>query len=227
MSNDEHMKTCFTILKMVKRLESLLVMILALVVGFMFFSCNEVMSTWLLVTGFTAPAIFILGLIIFCLALPGFIQASEGGSDESLLISFLPSLICSFIVVLSVIIFNIAWTIYGAVLFFPATTGPYPTCSDGKDGKVLVITGVIIVALKMFFIFFPTIPALTRSRFERTRPDAWAKTNTITWRTRKLNNIEMRDVGNHDTVDDVPQEAVQENKLVAGLHALSLYLMFQ
>ena len=100
MSNDEQMKTCFTILKMVKRLESLLVMILALVVGFMFFSCNEVMSTWLLVTGFTAPAIFILGLIIFCLALPGFIQASEGGSDESLLISFLPSLICSFIVVL-------------------------------------------------------------------------------------------------------------------------------
>ena len=191
----------------------------------MFFSCNEVMSTWLLVTGFTAPAIFILGLIIFCLALPGFMQAAEGGSEEVLICSFLPSLICSFIVVFSVIIFNIAWTIYGAVLFYPAATGPYPTCSDGKDGKVLVITGVIIVALKMFFIFFPTIPALTRSRFERTRPDT--KTNTTTWRTIRLNNIEMGGVGNHDTVDDVPQEAVQENKLVAGLHALSLYLMFQ
>ena len=37
----------------------------------------------------------------------------------------------------------------------------------------------------------------------------------------------MGGVGNHDLIDDVPQEAVQENKLVAGLHALSLYLMFQ
>ena len=152
MFNEEDKNTCYTILKIISRLKSLVVMILALVVGFMFFSCNEVMSTWLLVTGFTAPIIFILFLIIICLALPGVISVMDGGSGEVRVISFIPSIICTFIVGFSVIIFSIAWTIYGAVLFFPAASGPYPVCSDGKDGKVLVITGLTIVVLKMVFI---------------------------------------------------------------------------
>ena len=95
---------------------------------------------WLALCSSPVPRWYLPDLIILCLALPGFMQAAEGGSEEVLICSFLPSLICSFIVVFSVIIFNIAWTIYGAVLFFPAATGPYPTCSDGKDAKVLAIT---------------------------------------------------------------------------------------
>ena len=127
MFNEEDKNTCYTILKIISRLKSLVVMILALVVGFMFFSCNEVMSTWLLVTGFTAPIIFILFLIIICLALPGVISVMDGGSGEVRVISFIPSIICTFIVGFSVIIFSIAWTIYGAVLFFPAASAQVPT----------------------------------------------------------------------------------------------------
>ena len=227
MSNDKHMKTCFSIFKNISILKSLLVTILSLVVGFMFISCNEMMSTWLLVTGFTAPVLFIFFLIIISLALPSFVQALEEGDGELIIFSFsfLPSFICTLIVVFSVIIFNIAWTVYGAVLFFPAATGPYPTCNDGEDGKVLVITGIIIVVLKIVFIFLPTIPTLTtRERFKQKKLDI--DTTSITWRTRRFNNIEMGGAANNDMVNDVPLEAA-DNKLVAGLHALGLYLMLQ
>ena len=229
MSDDKHMKTCFSILKIISISKSLLVTILSLVIGFMFISCNanEVMSTWLLVTGFTAPVLFIFFLIIISLALPSFIQALEEGDGALIIFSFtfLPTFICTLIVVFSVIIFNIAWTIYGVVLFFPAATGPYPTCNDGENGKVLVITGIIIVALKMVFIFLPTIPTLTtRERFKQKRLDI--DTTSITWRTRRFNNIEMGGAANNDMVNDDPLE-VADNKLVTGLHALGLYLMFQ
>ena len=215
MSNDKHMKTCFAILKKISILKSLVVTILSLVVGFMFISCNEMMSTWLLVTGFTAPVLFIFFLIIISLALPSFVQALEEGDGELIIFSFsfLPSFICTLIVVFSVIIFNIAWTVYGAVLFFPAATGPYPTCNNGEDGKVLVITGIIIVVLKIVFIFLPTIPTLTtRERFKQKRLDI--DTTSITWRTRRFNNIEMGGAANNDMVNDVPLEAA-DNKIVA------------
>ena len=221
------MTTCFTILKMISRLNSLLTMILALVVGFMYFSCNKEMSTWLLVTGFTIPITFILLLTIICLTLPSIGRAIEDESGEILIISLLPTIIiCTLTVGFSIIILSIAWIIYGAILFFPVASGPYPICSDGKDGKILVITGLIIVLLKMVFVFFPPLPAtyyFNKIWMEQT------ETTITTWRTTRLNTntIEMEGTANYDLEDDVRHEAVRGNKLVTGLHALSLWLMFQ
>merc|ERR1712240_56591 len=108
------------------------------------------MSTWLLVSGFMTPTIFILGMIIICCAMPSIFLTMRNRSDEAVIISLLPKIIIIFIIGLSIIIFSIAWTIYGAVLFFPVVlSGPYPVCNDEKDGKVLVITGTIIVALNI------------------------------------------------------------------------------
>ena len=133
-------------------------MILALVGGFMFVDCNKDMSTWLLVYGgFMAPMICILIMIIFNCALPSIFLAMKERSDKDIIISLLPCIIFTIAVGLGIIFFNIASTIYGAVLFFPVTSGPYPVCSDNKDGKPLVVTGTIIVAFKIIFFFYQTL----------------------------------------------------------------------
>ena len=144
---------CFLLLEIINRFLTLVMMILALVVGFMFVDCNKDMSTWLLVYGFMAPIMFILIIVIFCCALPSIFLAMKERSDEDVIISLLPCIICTIIVGLGIIIFNIAWTIYGAVLFFPVASGPYTICNDDKDGKVLVISGTIIVAFEIIFCF--------------------------------------------------------------------------
>jgi hypothetical protein len=127
----------FSILHVVSRLVSFATMVLALVVGFIYSSCNKEMSTWLLVYGFMTPIIAILLLIIICLALPGMVLAAEDRSDEVVLMSLCPFICCAVITVISIIIFVFAWIIYGAVMFFPAASGPYPICLNGNDGKVL------------------------------------------------------------------------------------------
>merc|ERR1712013_462310 len=92
----------------------------------------------------------ILNMIISRCALPSIFLAMEEESERKI-ISLLPCIIFSGIVGFGSLIFNIAWTIYGAVLFFPVSSGPYTTGNDAKDGKVLVITGTIIVAFKIIF----------------------------------------------------------------------------
>ena len=53
------------------------------------------------------------------------------------------------------------------------------------------------------------------------------ETTITSWRTTRLNTIEMGGTANYDFVNsDVRHEAVHGNKLVTGLHALSLWLMF-
>merc|ERR1719347_2454081 len=101
----------------------------------MYVDCDDKMSTWLLVSGF-ASTIFILVMIIICCAIPNIFLTMRNRSDEAVIISLLPKIILIFIIGFSIIIFSIAWTIYGAVLFFPLAPGPYPVCNDEKDGKV-------------------------------------------------------------------------------------------
>ena len=142
-----------SVLAVINRFLTLVMIVFALVVGFIFGNCNEdmsSMSTWLLVYGFMEPLLCILNMIISRCALPSIFLAMEEESERKI-ISLLPCIIFSGIVGFGSLIFNIAWTIYGAVLFFPVSSGPYTTCNDAKDGKVLVITGTIIVAFKIIF----------------------------------------------------------------------------
>merc|ERR1712142_143810 len=145
---------CFSFLQVINRFLSPAMKIMALVIGFLYIDCNEEMSTWLLVSGFMAQIIFILVMILICCcALLSIFLAMRSRSDEASIISLsLPSIIFDFIIRLTIIIFSIfsiTWTIYGAVLFFPVASGPYPICNDEKNGKVLVVTGTIIVAFKI------------------------------------------------------------------------------
>ena len=157
-------KVAFSILHCVSNLISLVSMVLALVVGFMFSSCDKEMSTWLLVYGFMTPVICLILLVIVCLALPAIVLASkEEEMDDVVIISLLPSIICSIIVVVGLFIFILAWTIYGAVLFFPAASGPYPSCPHGQDGQVLVITGTVLVVLRFVFCCCPGFSVKRRS----------------------------------------------------------------
>ena len=148
------MDKCFSILRFLGNLQSLTAMIVALVVGFMYFSCNQKMSTWLLVTGFICPTIFILGTIINCFPVKDILRAEKLG--EVVNNALLPAVfICTYI---GVSIFFIAWTIYGAVLFFTLTTGPYPACRDGEDNiKALLITSIIIIISRLSFCFAPPL----------------------------------------------------------------------
>ena len=130
-----------SVLAVINRFLTLVMIVFALVVGFIFGNCNEdmsSMSTWLLVYGFMEPLLCILNMIISRCALPSIFLAMEEESERKI-ISLLPCIIFSGIVGFGSLIFNIAWTIYGAVLFFPVSSGPYTTCNDAKDGKVLVI----------------------------------------------------------------------------------------
>ena len=153
MNNNQHSPNpVFYVLNCLSRLVSLASMVAAIVVGLMYSSCNKEMSTWLIVYGFMTPIILILMLIIFCFALPGMFIASEKGPYAAAgLILLIPSVLG----IIGIIIFVVSWIIYGAVLFFPAASGPFPACPNGKEGQVLVLTGTIIVAFRLAFIFFP------------------------------------------------------------------------
>merc|ERR1712142_524614 len=212
---EEHTSVVF--LQVINKLMSLAMMILALVVGFMYFSCNKALSTWLLVYGFMTPIILIISMIILCCALPGIFLAMEQGSNEVVIYSILSSIICTIIVGLSIIIFCIGWTIYGAVLFFPVTSDHSHVCTDGKDAKVLVITGTIIVALNIIFCFCPALPNLSSTR-------------TSTWRSRRRDSIDLGNIEvaeKRDTGIDNDVQRLHDNALVAGLEARRRSLMFR
>jgi len=126
-------------------------MVAAIVVGLMFQNCDKEMSTWLLVRGFMTPIVGCLILVLVCLAIPALVVATGDGPDLAIFCLLVPTVLG----VLGIIIFAFAWTIYGAVIFFPAAPGPYPECEDGKDRMVLVITGTIIVAISFVFCCSP------------------------------------------------------------------------
>ena len=186
-------KKAFSILHVVSRLVSFATMVLALVMGFMYRSCNKDMSTWLLVYGFMTPIIASLLMIIICLALPGMVLAADDRSDEVVCISLCPFICCTVITVISIIIFGFAWIIYGAVLFFPAASGPYPTCLNGNDGKVLVITGTIIVALRIVFCFFPGF-SIKRSQFSSDGTSSTSGTWNINRKAPRIEVMELEEV---------------------------------
>ena len=196
----------------------------------MFVDCNKDMSTWLLVYGgFMAPMICILIMIIFNCALPSIFLAMKERSDKDIIISLLPCIIFTIAVGLGIIIFNIASTIYGAVLFFPVTSGPYPVCSDNKDGKPLVVTGTIIVAFKIIFCFFQILIMPTNVNTERSSSGSVHITN---WSNR-MESLELQTMNigidveqDPGRVDDVPGDPVHEHKLVTFLKALGRNLMF-
>ena len=166
MLEQNDMDKCFSILRFLGILQSLTTMIVALVVGFMYFSCNQKISTWLLVTGFICPTIFILGTIINCFPVKDILKAEKVG--EVVNNALLPAVFI--FTYIGVSIFFIAWTIYGAVLFFPLTTGPYPACRDGEDDvKVLVITSIIIIILKTIFLFCPSFITIIVIKVWRSR----------------------------------------------------------
>ena len=117
-------------------------MVVAIVIGFLYSSCDKEMSTWLLVYGFMTPIIFILLLINLCLLLPGLVLGP---------LYLVPSVIFIILFGLGSIFLVFGWGIYGATLFFPVASGPYPVCENGNDGQVLVITGMVIVILQFVF----------------------------------------------------------------------------
>jgi len=126
-------------------------MIAAVVVGLMFQNCDKEMSTWLLVRGFMTPVVGCLVLVLVCLAIPALVVAAGDGPGLAIFCLLVPTVLG----VLGIIIFAFGWTIYGAVIFFPAAPGPYPECEDGKDRMILVITGTIVVATSFVFCCSP------------------------------------------------------------------------
>merc|ERR1719228_1485757 len=97
------------------------------------------------------PIVGCLILVLVCLAIPALVVATGDGPDLAIFCLLVPTVLG----VLGIIIFAFAWTIYGAVIFFPAAPGPYPECEDGKDRMILVITGTIIVAISFVFCCSP------------------------------------------------------------------------
>ena len=163
---------------------ALIMMILALVVGFIFDDCNKDMSTWLLVYGLMDPIICTLIMITIYFALPSISQAmKERRSGKDIVISLLPGIIFTIIVVFGFIIFNIAWTIYGAFLFFPAVASG-AICADGKDGKALVLTGTIIVSFKIIICLCQTLPMLTNVNKKRSSSGSVQNQTLPMWRAR-------------------------------------------
>merc|ERR1719427_276077 len=126
-------------------------MVAAVVVGLMFQNCDKEMSTWLLVRGFMTPVVGCLVLVLVCLAIPALVVAAGDGPGLAIFCLLVPTVLG----VLGIIIFAFGWTIYGAIIFFPAAPGPYPECEDGKDRMILVITGTIVVAISFVFCCSP------------------------------------------------------------------------
>jgi len=189
-----------TIGNMLSRLITLGSMVAAIVVGLMFSQCNKEMSTWLLVKGFMTPILVIVMLVLFCLALPAALVAVGDGPTPAVACLLIPSVIGFF----GIIIFSIAWTIYGAVVFFPAASGPYPECADGKDGMVLVVTGTVIVALSFLFCCFPGF-----SMGERRNINIRSETN--------FRNVESGEDLEVDVTDSIPKEDYGKDGLGKGL----------
>ena len=116
-----------SVLAVINRFLTLVMIVFALVVGFIFGNCNEdmsSMSTWLLVYGFMEPLLCILNMIISRCALPSIFLAMEEESERKI-ISLLPCIIFSGIVGFGSLIFNIAWTI--SVQFFSSPSHQVPT----------------------------------------------------------------------------------------------------
>ena len=137
------------------------------------------------------PIITILVLVIICLALPGMVLAAGDRSDELVLMSLCPFICCTVITVISIIIFVFGWIMFGAVLFFPAASGPYPTCLNGNDGKVLVITGTIIVALRIVFCFFPGF-SIKRTQFSSDGTSSRSGAGNISRRAPRIEIMELQ-----------------------------------
>ena len=117
-------------------------MVSALVVG-IYNSCHTVMYTWLLVYGLTTAILIIIGIV-----LPPIEEIKEENMNKARIICLQCSIIFINIIQVFINIFLFSWIIYGAVLFFPAaSSGPFPTCTDGQEGKVIVITGTVLVVL--------------------------------------------------------------------------------
>ena len=197
----------------------IIMMILALVIGFMFDDCKKDMSTCLLVYGFIDLIMCTLFMIIFYRALVQCCATIEKRSYDNIIIIILWH---------GYIIFNIAWTIYGAFLFLPAVASD-PICSNDKDGKVLVVTGTIIVAFKIIFCFFQILIMPTNVNVEKSSSGSVHITN---WSNR-MESLELQamNIGidveqDPGRVDDVPGDPVHENKLVTILKALGRNLMF-
>ena len=117
-------------------------MVSALVVGFIYSSCHTEMYTWLHVYGWTMAIHIIIHLV-----LPPIEAIEEEGKTKALIILLQSSIIFMNIFQLFIVIFVFGWIIYGAVLFFPAASCPYPSCTDGQDGKVPILTGTVLVVL--------------------------------------------------------------------------------
>merc|ERR1719228_901364 len=102
------------------------------------------------------PIVGCLILVLVCLAIPALVVAAGDGPSLAIFCLLVPT-------VLGIIIFAFAWTIYGAVIFFPAAPGPYPECEDGKDRMILIITGTIVVATSFVFCCSPGFRVNDRS----------------------------------------------------------------
>ena len=114
----------------------------AIVIGLIYISCNSSLSTWLLIYGFMMSFIFIA--ILSCTA-PCLLLWT---ATSALLI---PAILALFMI----IIFQFCWTIYGAVIFFPAVSGPYLTCQNGNDVRIIIYSGTIIVIHSCIICWFP------------------------------------------------------------------------
>ena len=117
----------------INKFTSFIMMILAFIVSYNYFNCNREMSILLLFSGLLTLGMFL----------------SIAGVTRRLLNPHL----------IGIGIFGIAWNIYAAVLFLPVVGGPHPVCNDDKDmdGKVLVISGTIILAFRVFFCLIPAM----------------------------------------------------------------------
>lgn len=179
---DDSYKIKVSVFSLVIWLIKLTVMVVAVVVGLLYRDCNKEMGDWLIIQGFMIPIVILL-VMAHILCLPCMV-----------LCCFIPF----FLGMIGIIIFVLAWPIYGAVTFFPAASGPYPACPDGKDGMVLVITGVTIVAISFVFCCFPG--------FSVRRIENWTdeeENYSFSWTTRNVfaRHSEALELGNMNQME--------------------------
>ena len=117
-------------------------------IGFLYISCNSSLSTWLLIYGFMMSFIFIAILIFMIPCLLRILVTATSGSSSVLLVPAILALAM-------IIVFQSCWAIYGAVIFFPAVSGPYLTCQNSNDVRILIYSGTIIVIHSCIICWFP------------------------------------------------------------------------
>ena len=163
---------------------------LALVVAFVYRSCDETLSNWLLVYGLMCPIIFSLIIFLICLATPCMILAFSSDDNtwtddnDDVPVSAFPIICCFFLIIIIVLSLMFGWTVYGAVLFLPIASGPYPNCPDGQDGRVLVITGTVIIILRFAFTLCPGFEVNRIGKRNRNRREDGLRTWTYDARSR-------------------------------------------